>query len=253
MEFFGHQPMVIAHRGFSGQYPENTLSAFQAAIDIGVDAIELDVTLSSDRHLVVIHDDTLDRTTDGTGKVKHRSLAELKKLDAGSWFDPRFNYEKIPTLEEVLDLAGDRIKINIEIKPEIYEPDHPSDSAETQVMSLVQSKNLIESVLISSFQPEILRRLGYLEHHLKIALLLESFIDNEKDLSFFKSLNSVSLNPNFEKLSSDNIDSIHRNNFKVIPYTVNEESQMRRMLEWGVDGMFTNHPDRLQKIIADWL
>jgi glycerophosphoryl diester phosphodiesterase len=96
-------PLFIAHRGYSACYPENTLAAFNGAIDAGAHMIELDVCLSRDRHLVVIHDETVDRTTNGTGAVKALTMDQLDRLDAGSWFDPRFNTERLPTLAQVLD------------------------------------------------------------------------------------------------------------------------------------------------------
>ena len=105
------QPLVIAHRGFSGVAPENTLAAFRKAIDVGADMFELDVLLSQDEHVVVIHDDTLERTTNGTGKVIDHTLAELQALDAGSWFSPEFAGEPIPTLEDALRLAKGEILV----------------------------------------------------------------------------------------------------------------------------------------------
>src|SRR3972149_9393656 len=107
--------MVIAHRGFSGQAPENTLASFKKARELGSDMIELDVRFSKDGHMVVMHDDTLDRTTNGRGKVADYTLKELKQLDAGSWFAPQFSDERIPNLNEVLELAKGKILVNIEI------------------------------------------------------------------------------------------------------------------------------------------
>ena len=109
-------PWIIAHRGYRQKYPENTLAAFQAAMAAGAQMIELDVMLSRDRRPVVVHDDTLERTTNGTGAVKDFTLEELKKLDAGSWFEPRFADQRLPELSEVLALAGGRTRVNIEIK-----------------------------------------------------------------------------------------------------------------------------------------
>lgn len=110
--------MVIAHRGFSGQAPENTLASFQKAVELGSDMIELDVRFSKDGQVVVIHDDTIDRTTNGRGKVADYTLKELKQFDAGSWFAPQFSGERIPTLKEVLELVKGKVLVNIEIKDE---------------------------------------------------------------------------------------------------------------------------------------
>jgi len=133
-------PLIIAHRGYSEKYPENTLVAFQSALDGNADMIELDITLSRDREIAVIHDDTLERTTNGSGEVADYGLNELKALDAGSWFDERFSGERIPTLEEVFDLVKGRTWINIEIKVSAYEPHFPMDAIERQVVELVQQK-----------------------------------------------------------------------------------------------------------------
>ena len=126
--FFGTEdfnpPWIMAHRGYRARYPENTLVAFQAALDAGVQMIELDVALSRDRKLVVIHDATLERTTNGEGAVSDHTLAQLKQLDAGGWFHPRFAGEHLPELSEVLDLADGQVLINIEIKPHAYESHH---------------------------------------------------------------------------------------------------------------------------------
>ena len=109
------RPLVIAHRGYREKYPENTLAAFNAAVDAGAPMIELDVSLTKDRKLIVIHDDTLDRTTDGIGPVSEYTLAELKRFDAGSWFGTCFKDEQLPALEEVFDAVGGQVLLNIEI------------------------------------------------------------------------------------------------------------------------------------------
>ena len=112
----GERPRVIAHRGFSGVAPENTLAAFRRAIEIGADMIEVDVALTGDGHVVCLHDETLDRTTDGQGLLAAATFEEVRRLDAGSWFAPELAGEKVPTLAEVLDLARGRILVNVEIK-----------------------------------------------------------------------------------------------------------------------------------------
>ena len=142
--------------GIAAKYPENTLAAFDAAIGAGAVMIELDVTLSRDRKVVVIHDATLDRTTDGNGAVADFTLAELKQLDAGSWFDAQFADQRLPELSEVLDLVNGRVSLNIEIKAHAYEPGHPTDAIEKQVVELVRQKNLLDSCMISSFEANIL-------------------------------------------------------------------------------------------------
>ena len=144
-------PWIIGHRGYPAKYPENTLAAFQGAIAAGATMLELDVMLSRDRKLVVIHDATLERTTNGRGKVADFAMTELKRLDAGSWYDEEFADQKLPQLSEVLDLVNDRAYVNIEIKSNAYESHHPPDAVEKQVVELLRQKKLLDSGMISSF------------------------------------------------------------------------------------------------------
>jgi glycerophosphoryl diester phosphodiesterase len=143
------RPTVFAHRGASAHAPENTLAAFQLALSQGAPAIELDAMLCADGQVVVIHDDTVDRTTNGLGKVRQMPLAAIKELDAGTSFASTFKSEKIPTLLEVFETLGHEIFINIEIKNYAY----PLDDLPTHVASLVQKFNLSDYALFSSFNP----------------------------------------------------------------------------------------------------
>ena len=146
------RPWVVAHRGYRAKYPENTIAAFEAAIAAEADMIELDICLTSDRIPVVIHDKTLDRTTNSKGLVSAHTLAELKELDAGSWFGAEFKGEAIPTLEELMMKIKGRITVNIEIKPESFEAPAPPDAIEVQVCEIVEKLEMADSVLISSFE-----------------------------------------------------------------------------------------------------
>ena len=150
----------IAHRGFSGKYPENTLIAFKKAIELEADMIELDITLSKDKIPIVIHDDTLERTTNGNGKVRATASNKLKLLDAGSWKNPKFHEERIPTLEEVLRLIKkSKIDLNIEIKSSAFEKKHSTSCIELQTLNLIQKYKLMNRIVISSFESKILLRL----------------------------------------------------------------------------------------------
>src|SRR5690606_9559351 len=144
--------MVIAHRGFSGAAPENTLAAFRKGIEIGSDMIELDVHLSRDGELVVIHDETLERTTNGKGRVADNTLMELKDLDAGSSFAPQFSGEKIPTLIEVIELAKGRVLVNIEIKNPTHQRYSITELAE-KTLREVKKAGMIDKFIFSSFNP----------------------------------------------------------------------------------------------------
>lgn len=240
-EFLPESPVIIAHRGFKRLYPENTMASFEAAIRAGAHMIELDVTLSRDRKMVVIHDDTLDRTTDGKGFVQETDLTEILKLDAGSWFDPRFKGEKVPTLEEVVACCGRRTFINIEIKESAYEPEERPDCIEQQIVSLIQSSECAHQVLLSSFQPEILFRIAKLDSRLLLGFLTEE-TDAESVFQFTGKLDLYSWNPEAMSVTEGLVQEIHSRNIRVFPYTVNSVSQAKALVEKKVDGLFTDDP-----------
>jgi glycerophosphoryl diester phosphodiesterase len=244
------RPLIVAHRGFRARYPENTLAAFQAAVEVGADMIELDVTLTRDRKLVVIHDDTLDRTTTGKGPVCEILLETVKRLDAGSWFDPRFAGAQIPTLEEVLDAVGKKILINIEIKPEAFEPDAPLDAVERQVLALVQAKHLVDTVLISSFEWRILGRLAGAANAPALALLSEEPAD-ETCLKACQDMGAFSWHPNYRKIDPTQVKQLHEAGIRVFPWTVNSAKKIGQLLDMGVDGIITDDP-RLMKKMPPW-
>ncbi len=145
----------IAHRGFSGKYPENTKIAFKKAIELEADMIELDITLSKDKIPIIIHDDSLERTTNGKGKVRSSTYTELKLLDAGSWKNAKYSNEGIPSLQEILLLIKkERIGLNIEIKSSAFERKFSKSCIEQQTLTLIQKYNLLNRIVISSFDPE---------------------------------------------------------------------------------------------------
>jgi glycerophosphoryl diester phosphodiesterase len=234
-------PVIIAHRGFKLKYPENTLAAFKASIDAGAKMMEFDVTFSKDREVMVIHDDTLDRTTNGKGLVRQYSLFELKRLDAGSWFDRCFQGEKIPTLDEVLDLAGNRIFLNIEIKKSAYESDSPHDAIEKQVVSKVSMAGCLHSVLFSSFEPAILESIATAEKRSKIAFLTDAPL-SKKSFEYCKNLSPFSWNPDYRSVTEERVREMHGKGIRVFPYTVNSLSDAKRLVETGADGFFTDDP-----------
>jgi glycerophosphoryl diester phosphodiesterase len=234
-------PWIIAHRGYRARYPENTLVAFQAALDAGVQMIELDVALSRDRKLVVIHDATLERTTNGDGAVRDHTLAQLKRLDAGRWFHPRFAGEHLPELSEVLDLADGKVLINIEIKPHAYEPYHPPDAVEKQILDLVCRCNIAERVLISSFELNLLKYIATLEHAPALGLVSRNPADKHT-LENCKKLNAISWHPNHQILTPDQVKMMHAHDIRVFPYNADTSEEVARVLEMGVDGVISSDP-----------
>jgi len=241
-----NRPLVIAHRGCKAKYPENTLAAFEGAIHAGAHMIELDVTLTRDRKLVVIHDDTLDRTTNGKGAVWDFSLDEIRKLDAGTWFHPRFSGEKIPLLEEVLDLAAGRIMVNIEIKANAWEEIKLPDAIENQVMETILKKKAVETVLVSSFEHKFLDAMAAMEKPPEIGLLTHDPGDGEV-LVRCRQVGAFSIHPNQRKVDSAMVHRMKAAELRVFPFCVNSTGKIRELLRMGVDGVFTDDPLLIKK------
>tara|TARA_B100000700_G_scaffold327319_1_gene441513 strand:- start:314 stop:1105 length:792 start_codon:yes stop_codon:yes gene_type:complete len=250
-----NNPLVIAHRGYRGSYPENTISAFEAAIEVNADMIELDVCLTRDRIPVVIHDMTLERTTDGVGFVSNFTLSELKELDAGSWFKKEFKGEPIPSLEETLEQIRGRITVNIEIKPESYQYLESFDSIEIQICELLEKFEMEESVIISSFKYHFFPRIQrFYQRHKKsntvrISLLRENFQTNESILRLCKSEKAYSYNPNESFVTENLINLLNESGYRIFPYTVNDFSRMEKLIKYGVNGLITDEPEILRKLI----
>lgn len=234
-------PWTIGHRGYHAKYPENTLASYEAAIQAGADMIELDVMLSRDRKMVVIHDAFLDRTTNGKGSVADFTLAELKQLDAGSWFDTQFAAQQISELSEVLDLVNDRIYVNIEIKSTAYEPDHPVDAIENQVVDLLNQKNLLGSGMISSFDVNILEQVAFMKNPPATAFISKKPA-NKNTVDMCSRLKVFSWHPNHRVVTRNQVKQMHAAGIRVFPYNVDTPADYTRMLSIKVDGVITNDP-----------
>lgn len=242
-------PFIIAHRGFKARYPENTIASFSGALDAGAEIIELDVTITKDREIVVIHDKTLERTTDGTGNVREHTLKELKSLDAGAWFSEKFKNERIPLIEEVLKLCKDRAIINIEIKPEAIDSAFVSDSIENQIILKADKYKMIDQVVISSFEKKVIERLSASTRKIPLlAMLSEENLSNEI-LEFMIHHKVYSYNPDFTTLSEDQVKTLHKHGIKVLTYTVNTEKDAKGCFKMGVDGIFTDDPVMMKRLV----
>lgn len=238
-------PLYIAHRGVSARYPENTLAAFSGAIAAGAQMIELDVCLTQDRQLVVIHDDTVDRTTDGSGAVKALTLEQLARLDAGSWFDPAFHTERVPTLGQVLDAVKGRLLVNIEIKSEAFERHGPADAVERQVLALVHEKKMLDDVLVSSFEWQALAKLRAMDGQIALGLLSDVPLD-ERLHHWYRRVNGFSWHPDYRILTRLQVDALHHLGARVFPYAVNGRIKTREMLAMGVDGLIVDDPSHMR-------
>ena len=238
------KPIVYAHRGFSGLYPENTLLAFEHALEVGATGIELDVQLTADGEIVVIHDEKIDRTTNGSGLVAQYTLAQLQKFDAGSWFSPKYAGLTIPTLEEVLKLIKDTdILLNIEIKTGIV--DYPG--LEKKVLELVKRYKMQKRTIYSSFNHYSIKSISEQDASAKTGILfMEGLFE---PWNYAKNINARALHPIYILVRPELVALAHQNSIEVNVFTVDDEDLLRKMVHCGVDGIFTNYPDRLLKII----
>jgi glycerophosphoryl diester phosphodiesterase len=233
------QPTVFAHRGASIQAPENTIAAFELAVTQKADAIELDAKLCGDGQVMVIHDQTVDRTTDGSGKLLEMPLAALKELDAGSWFDAQFSGEPLPTLEEVFEAVGKKIFINIELTnyASVF------DNLPNKVVQLVKKYELQDNVLFSSFNPVALRRAHQLLPEVPLGLLaLPGFAGAWARSWLGNWVPYLALHPDFDSTTPQLIEKQHKQGKRVYVWTVNDSKKMQQLFEWGVDGIFTDDP-----------
>jgi glycerophosphoryl diester phosphodiesterase len=238
---------VIAHRGFSGEAPENTLIAFQKAIEAGSDMIELDVHLSKDKEVMVIHDSTLERTTTGRGRIMDHTLHALKRLDAGRKFSPVFAGEPLPTLAEVLTLCRDRIKVNVEIKSGFSGPLTIQDLVD-RVLEEVEKAGMLSDVLFSSFDPIALARIRAQKPQAHLALLFGQPWQSLEEIT--KGVSYSILNLSDRYLTGKKVDLLKSENFRVNVYTVDSEEEMKRWISCQVDGIITNYPDRLVRLLG---
>ncbi len=243
-----NRPTIFAHRGASAQAPENTLAAFELAVEVGADAIELDAKLSADDQVVVIHDDTVDRTTEGSGRVKALPLSTLASLDAGSKFSTKFKSQKIPTLDEVFDAVGSKIFVNVELTNYAS----PYDDLPDRVVALVKKHHLEKSVLLSSFNIISLIRARNLLPEIPLGILAQRGdaypILHTRLVRFGP---RVALHPNGYDISEPLLRAAHQARARVHTYTIDQPEAMQQLYTMGIDGIFTNDPALALKVLAD--
>ncbi len=239
------RPTIFAHRGSSAHAPENTLAAFELALRQGADGIELDAKLSADGQVVVIHDQTVERTTDGSGRVKSLTLAEMRKLDAGSHFDFAFRGECIPTLDEVFKAVGQLTFINVELTNYTS----ITDDLPVRVAELVKRHKLSRRVLFSSFNPVALLRIHPLVPDAPIGLLAGPGRTGAVARSWLGTwLGYQSLHPEVSDVTAELVKRVHRRGCRVFVYTVNLPQEMRRLFDLDIDGIFTDDPVLAQQV-----
>lgn len=228
--------MVIAHRGASSYAPENTLEAFDLALEMGVRHIELDVDFTSDGHIVVIHDDTVDRTTNGSGPVMSHTLAALRALDAGSWFGAKFAGERIPTFHEVLERYKGRAHLHTEIKGH-------SPSLSQRTADLIRTHGMEEQVTITSFQNVRLEEMRAYAPELPTGWLVVEV--SEAIIAQAHAMGVTQLCPRANTVTPELVRRLHAEGFVARVWGVTTEDLMQQVVQAGADGMTINFPDKL--------
>ncbi len=224
-------PLVIAHRGASGDEPENTLLAFEAAIAQGAQMIELDLQATSDGHVVVIHDDYLGRTTDRRGRVSKKTLAQVREADAGKG-------ERIPTLDETLNLAHGRVELYLEIK---------NARAAAGIISRVRDHGLASDVLLASFDMKLMRHIRHEVSDIRVGVIIGVPAVNPLALSARTNFDVISLETRL--CQAVLVQRIRSTGKKVYAWTANDERTYRRLVMRGIDGIVTNHPGKLAQFL----
>lgn len=246
MEPDSHRLLIIAHRGARRGAPENTMAAFRLAAEMGADGLELDTQLCKDGEAVVIHDFTVDRTTDGRGRVKDFALAELQALDAGGWYAAQFAGQRVPTLAQVLHELGPRLTLNIELKTVTLR----SDGLEAEVVRLVEDTGMLHRVIVSSYNPVALWRVRRLNRFMSIGLLYAPDQPRYLRNRWLQPLvRPAALHPRWDTVDQHMVAAAHDQGLKVIPWTCDEPDAMRRLAGWGVDAVITSRPDLLHDLL----
>jgi glycerophosphoryl diester phosphodiesterase len=248
---------VHAHRGGAGLAPENTLAAFRKALGLGVDALEMDLHVTRDGVVVVIHDGTLDRTTDGRGDVGDLSLEAVKRSDAGDKFAPAFRGERVPTLREVIDLVkangNGRVRLDLELKYHQDRPGRPEDFEE-RVLEILRGTGFAERVNVISFHHPSLTKVKALERKIRTGLLAGGRMAPQDPVALVRQFRADYYSPNFRHVTAEAVAALHQAGIPIVPWTINEEAEMRRLMALGIgglagDGIATDFPDRLMNLL----
>jgi glycerophosphoryl diester phosphodiesterase len=241
------QPLIIAHRGSSATAPENTLAAFRLAVEQEADAIELDVDLTRDGQLIVMHDATVDRTTNGHGRVSDLTLDEIERLDAGTWKSPEFKGQRVPLLEEVFEELGRWLLINVEIKGMAIR----GSGLEQKLAALIAKYDLINRVIVSSFNPFALRRVKRSDRRLACGLLVEPELPIFLREAWLTPLipHLDARHPHHSQVNKAAVDHWHERGLFVNAWTANEVSTIRALISAGVDGIIGDDPVLIREIL----
>ncbi len=254
--------VIIAHRGWSANYPENTMLAFTQAASLGCSLFEFDIAFTKDKRIVIFHDSKLERTTNGNGTLANCTYNELRHLDAGSWFSPEFTGEKIPLLDEILLLGKKETQLTyiIEIKLEYWEAEDNKDTIEKKLLELLEKYGMEERVVISSFQWGFLKRIQICNPKIKTALLYRKDIskidprfqipplyETTIDALNFEKLQAeytpYSFHPYCKELNTELIKKCHAKDVQVFTFTINTMEDRNKYTNMGINGFFTDKPN----------
>lgn len=231
-------PIIVGHRGVAGHYPENTQVSVQAAIDLGLKWVEIDIQPTKDNVLIVCHDHTINRCSNGKGRIDEYTLEELQAFDFGGWFDPQFSGEPIMTLETLLQLAAQRqLSLNIEVKVDRHDAAQVASQLKAQ---LDQSPLPAEQIILSSFSHDIMRELHQHCPGYRLGVLSERL--SNKDWQVLREINAFSCHLNYFWTSEQQIEELHQHGYQVWCYTVNQRRKFKYFDQ--VDAIFTDYPDR---------
>lgn len=240
----------MGHRGTMGHAPENTIASFQLAQKMGADFVECDVHLSKNEKCIVIHDESVERTTNGFGLVKHLTSKEIQKLDAGSWFSRQYQKEKVPLLEELLDwakkqlsLLGFPLSVVIEIK---NEPVHYL-KIEEKVIETVKKTQMEDRVILISFDHEVVKKAKSLNPKILTGILYNRPL--EDPLKRAKEVGADALFPRRNLVKKALVEKAHQSGLFISTWTVNEIEEMKQLIGCGVDAIASNFPDRLNSLL----
>jgi len=240
------QPWIIAHRGASGYAPENTFAAFRRAVELGAKFIETDLHLTRDLRFAVIHDPTIERTTNGHGLVHDLSQEDLRMFDAGSWFGRSFAGEPIPMLDEVLAFGREfDVTFFLEIKSEEAWGLHDS------LVGALRANKAADRVIVLSFGADNLERIHQLDDQVMTGFLFDQPLPNAVELTL--RMGARQMAPHGSLVTKDLVDQAHRADLGVVTWTLNDPEQMRAALAAGVDGVMTDYPDRLREVVDEWI
>ena len=243
-------PYLVAHRGLSAKAPENTLASFEHASDVpGIDMVELDVRLTKDEEVIVLHDRTLQRTSTGNGPARHYTLEEIRRLDAGSWFHPTFANERIPTLAEVFDRIGGKLWVDVEIKSDWMHREPPG-LLEKKVMDVVCQCRMEDRILFSSFNHQLLFNIHRMKPTAMTGVLFDFLHDFGRSPSkLAERVGAKVFKCATRELNRRMVDDAHAHGIAVYVYTLNSVQGAQRMVSYNVDGILSNNADDIVDVV----